>query len=566
MIPGLYPVASQPNAALADSDQDATAPALLSLGEDRIYLVEAMPYDPDLGAVVTLRFADRAFITKPSDDPANTPYPAAVETALEFERSIFAGADIGGRSSRGVGDVVLLNGDGALDGILDHAFDGREVTVRVGAPGAVLTDFSEILRGTAQGISWTPTEIRIQFRDKAALLDVPVQPALYAGTGGLEGGDDVKGRPKVRCYGVADNVTAVLLDAATRLYQVNDGPVSAIRAVYDKGSALTEVAAAPGVGEYTVSLAAGTFTLGGDPVGTVTADVDGDATGGTFVSSAAAIAKRVARVALADGEIDEGSFNVAANTSPAPVGLTITDGRSVAEMLSELALTIGGYWGFSRVGQLELTVFAAPAAAADFTFTDADIIEIERLPTPPPLWRRRIAWGRNWTVQAGDALAEGVSTERRGYLAEPFRTATAAAATVKTRHLLAGDPETVTALFAEEADAQAEADRQLALYRVTRDLYRVVARRPRLNAFGVGLGDTVAIRSDRFGLTAVAAAAEPSGAVTQLGPHGLPSKPWGPFTGKTAGDGASSAAGKHFRVTRLRQTSRENVIEMELFG
>jgi hypothetical protein len=57
-----------------------------------------------------------------------------------------------------------------------------------------------------------------------------VSTNTYAGTGGLEGGTDLKGKPKPRA-GATLNVSAPLVDSANLIYQVHDGRSATCRRV-----------------------------------------------------------------------------------------------------------------------------------------------------------------------------------------------------------------------------------------------------------------------------------------------------------------------------------------------
>ena len=125
-------------------------------------------------------------------------------------------------------------------------------------------------------------------------LEVNKPPNFYLGTGGTEGGDDLKGKPKPLCFGQVFNVPAVPVDTANLIYQVHDGIINSVTAAYDRGVALNKVGGVPAAGEYSDDLANGTFTLGGSPTGTVTADVQGSADP-SYVSVTSDIVKRVVK-------------------------------------------------------------------------------------------------------------------------------------------------------------------------------------------------------------------------------------------------------------------------------
>ena len=131
------------------------------------------------------------------------------------------------------------------------------------------------------------------------------------------------------------------------------------------------------------------------------------------------------------------------------------------------------------------------------TLTEAEILEIVAEATELPLWRQRVSYQRNWTVQDADSLAGAVPDDRRAFLTEGFRLATAKDPTVKDRHLLARDPEPAAGLLDAKSAAETEAERLLALYSVRRDMYRVTVK---LQPYRLELNDQVQLVYPRFGL------------------------------------------------------------------
>jgi hypothetical protein len=157
--------------------------------------------------------------------------------------------------------------------------------------------------------------------------------------------------------------------------------------------------------------------------------------------------------------------------------------------------------------------FAPPAAQATIApassigvpsalYDRTSIINItrERLPnslTPPP-WRQRVGYQRAWTTQTD--LAGSVSTTRKTFLAEQVRLAEASDITIKSDHPFAKDPAPVQSFFANESDAQDEADRRLALYGASNiALYRVQLDQRVLRR---NLGEIVKVTYPRWDLSA----------------------------------------------------------------
>ena len=116
-----------------------------------------------------------------------------------------------------------------------------------------------------------------------------------------------------------------------------------------------------------------------------------------------------------------------------------------------------------------------------------------------PVWKVTLRYRRHWAVQSGSELANCVATARRTELAQEWRTVTAENASVKTKNLLAAEL-TFDTLLVDEADAQAEAARLLALYGVRRD--RLIVPIDTDLAAAADLGRTVTIMVNRWGYNA----------------------------------------------------------------
>ncbi len=470
----------------------------------RRYLVVLEPWDRAAGAVVTLHYSDHGFTTEPGDTPANTHFAARLHRDFVFrlQRDLFGDGRIAGRSQASRGEVVLANPDGALDGLLGHAWDGRRVRVLLGAPDFALADFGVVFTGTAEGIRADDDLIAIIIRDPAARFDRPLQPLRYLGTGGSEGGEDLADKPKPDAFGLVRNVEGVYLGLVEgrETWQVSAGPIADVPACYSNGLALVRAEGKPAAGEYAVDAAAGLLTLGGGSLGTiVTADVKGAVGAAGWLSSAPAIARHiaVARGGLADPEeIDTAAFAALEALCPQVVGLWSEAETTVAEALDSLFGSIGAWWGFDRLGRLSCGRIEPPSATPAAGFDDGAALAIERLEVALPAWRVTLGYGRCWRVLSGAGLAGGVDETRRRFLAAGERRAAAEDASLRIVHPLAGD-ETVASLLDDAADAAAEAARRLALFGAPREAFRA---RLKTQPFLLDLGATVELRSARFGL------------------------------------------------------------------
>lgn len=446
-------------------------------------------------------YSDRGFTTGVGHAPASTYFEPRVLQPLAYSESIIGRDRIAGGVAGAGGFIELDNSDGELDDLLlTHAIDGRRVVVKVGAPDFDYDDFETVFDGLADGWRSTEKRVRIDLRDTLADLDLPIQGNLYAGSGGLEGGDDLKDKPKPLLFGVARGIAPTLVDSTNLIYQVHDGVLQNVGNAYDRGVALTEVTSGLSAGEYQEDLPNGTFQLGGTPAGTVTANArTGPASpGGTFM---AVLDLVLAKAGISTSQVH--AFDRANFPSTADLGIYIAPAqRTRRSVIDELLVTVGGWLAAARSGSvLRVGVFTEPAGVPEFELTAAEIVAIEQELPPagvyPPNWRRRVGYQKNYTLQ--NDIAAGATAAQRAFASQEFRIRTSSDAAVKTKHLYATDPEFIPALFEGTADALAESARLLGLYKGERRLYRV---RTKYSIFEYRLGQLGKLTYPRWDLEA----------------------------------------------------------------
>src|SRR3990167_494953 len=206
---------------------------------DEVVLVEAVVWNPNTGATTTRRYATgQGHVTGPAETPADTTYDARVRQGLDVTRTMFGGRTTRGRSTVGLGAVVLYNGDQALDDFIDLGVDKRTLTIRRGAVGAAYpSGFTTDFVGTMANVEVTQEEVRLLLRDRQAEVNVPLQTTKYTGAGlsTLEGvAGDLKGKPKPVCYGKVLNVPVVFVETAKLIAQVADAATQSLDKVYDR--------------------------------------------------------------------------------------------------------------------------------------------------------------------------------------------------------------------------------------------------------------------------------------------------------------------------------------------
>lgn len=483
-------------------------------GEEAIaaFPIAGDPIADDAGSV-GLFFATQEWATAPTDYPANQPFDGRLREPLSFVRSLL-GSSRFGSLARGRGSLSIDNADGAYDAyVTGYALAGRRVVVRVGRVTDAYADFVTLFDGTARDWRFNIAGIEIELRDAGFKLDVPAQPNSYAGTGGIEGGDDLAGKRRPLALGFVEHAELTLVDPANLIYQVHDGAIATDLAILDQGVALTYgtndqasyaalEAYSVAAGEFELWPAGGFVKLGSLPAGVVTfqsAEGDGLALTGAIVRDLIA-----ATTLLDPQELVASSFAALDAAQAADVGIFIapSDNADAGEIIEDLLAGIGAFGAFDRHGRFFVDRIVEPAGSPVDVFDGTDIVELDRDPLPaglaPPPWRTRVAYKRNYQVLDGE-LAAAVAAADRAYFAEHYLLGIGSDPAVLTAFPLAQDSEPVEAFFAAAADAEAEAARLQVLYGTLRSLWRLTLPR---RALLLELGDLISIKHPRFGLSA----------------------------------------------------------------
>jgi len=490
-----------------------------------IYLVEIDTYDLRTDAIEKRRFGTAGFSTLPSDSPANIYFEERLTQPGNYERYAFANGTTSGESDVSFGFIELANADGGLDYLNEVAVDGRELKI-YGLESRMSSWSSRQLLfiGTMEQVelSWTTVSIRI--KDRLFELRKNIQDNLYLGTttaGGqntAEGtADDIKDRPKPFLFGKALNFAPILANRFDRIYQVNDGPINAGIIVRDVGVPLTFAAnydtiaqlrsATIAGGSFATARALGLFRIGANPQGDITVDSSEGADGSR--SAPRTIQRLLLGFGLTTDDFSVADLETLHALNPAEVGIwTGAETYETLSIVSQLLDSIGATCVPDRLGVLRFFRLDIPTGQAVATFDRSIILDkgngIERLATNDdgrgvPAKKVTIKYAYNYTIQTGVNLAGSTTDAQKAFAKEQWRTAVAEDATVSTKFLLAPELEFETMLV-NLADAQAEANRRLNIYKVRRDRYRIPIKTDYVS--NIDLGSVISLSINRFGLSA----------------------------------------------------------------
>lgn len=446
--------------------------------------------------LTVLRFASAGYITAPTDDPPHTPYPPRILGEIAIGQSGADALGLGGRIALGLAEIELWNADRALDGLIDAGLaDGRAATVRaLPVLSAQASDFGSglgaaapVFMGVVQRVDPAPQQrARLAITDLSERLATPLQPVRFDGSGGLEGGESLAGRPKPVCLGDVFNVTPVYVgnidlgDGSLPTYAVHWRAIAAVSAVRIRGVAQASTGSAPTVGQYKAHLASGVIQLGGQADGAVTVDATGDA---AYGSTTAAVIRALVQAhgpALGAAQIDSDAFGFADTDLPGAVGWYRRDEEiTAASAVDEVLAGCGAILCGGRAGTLRL-VDPLAAGAVQFTLPAATILDLAPAPLPaamrPLPATVAVEWRPNGTPLsdiAGSVTDQAVRARLAGPASLARTTSSDILLRVQQRRELR-----LPGRYAAEADALARAERWRAFleagpraFRITTDRY-----------------------------------------------------------------------------------------------
>lgn len=443
----------------------------------------APPEEP-IEVVETLRFSDAGYRSR-GDDAVRAVYPPLLDGAFEVDRALplAPGASAAGAAW---GTLRLFNPRGRLDGLVaTRGIDGRVVRVLAGRKALCpvrgiridppYADLSLAFAGTAGGWRVTETAVEVPLRDATYHLERPVQPALYAGTGGAEGAAALTGTPKPMVRGGTStdpvrDVSVLLIDPSTLTAQVTDGPMT-VHGVYEAGAGglifqgdttnLWSGSTAPS--HYRTDVSKGLIQFGSQPQGPITVDVAGRFRTGATATTAAAIAKRLLLddAGLDPALLDTAAFDVLDAAYPWVSGWAFgaVAGLDAVDAATVFLQGIGAKLIPTRDGRLTCIALRALSGsetpAARWTTDEVEEVAAVALPAPldPPAVRWRVAHQRCHTVQTTGLSPLLTDATRLQFLGSEWRFSAVAFSAVQMAYRRPSDPDPVPTGLLRRADA-----------------------------------------------------------------------------------------------------------------
>lgn len=309
----------------------------------------------------------------------------------------------------------------------------------------------------------------------------------------MEGDEGLAGTPKPDAWGACENVPLVYVDLPGDTYFVCSTAANAINAVYEgayegitAGTAYTDLrtflAATTTAGQFdTMIYEGGTYVrLSDSPTLPLTADIEGDASGSGYVSTAATIARRIVTsrgtAPLSDpSEIDTSSFTALDSDNSSTIGLYVDGTGTIADAVNEVLASVGAVGFFNRTDRkFHVERFEGVSGSSVLTLDATNVLTMEPLDAALPVWLGSVGYRKSFLVMSDTDIAGSATGERRLFVSREYRTTDFRDSGILTDH-----PRALTAdwptLLTTEAAAQTEAARRGAIFGVAREAWRIKA-------------------------------------------------------------------------------------------
>lgn len=314
-------------------------------------------------------------------------------------------------------------------GILKMTYAGCDAYNWAGAPVEIYAEepgtawpWATRFKGRVASYSRRNDVLTINATIETEAFDKNILTTTYAGTGGAEGGADLKGRLKPLVIGWAQNVEPILIDTVNNVYQFSGyGAIEAVSVLYERaasfGASIGDyatyadlVAAAIPAGRWGTCLASGMVRLGAPAAGVITGDVRGHRVGSTTPRLTGAVISALATIAgVSTANIETSTLTSLDTAVPYPINLVLTEQIEWRDMAAQLALacnwqsgiTLPGKWftlAVSLSGSEVITLNAQGTALPQVATSDeADV--------SPPYYQTIFGANRSWRVHTADEIA-----------------------------------------------------------------------------------------------------------------------------------------------------------------
>jgi hypothetical protein len=294
-------------------------------------------------------------------------------------------------------------------------------TLHSGPDGGADGDMMLRLTGRVTDTTGVGADLNIGLADLNVDYAKPVIKATFAGTGGIEGDAEMKGKPKKRAWGALFNVSADSLLKAQNIHVVSDPahPILAFDQIYDRGNGASSLALVPWAGSIDATLnalIASVAPAGGAAIapsiasfkwwhgnpGKLTCDIRGTI-GGGYGDRPVDVAARVLETA-APVNFDLANINQFRLDRNYQFGWLVSDISSTAASEVQAMLSgISSWFAVGATGVIRFGTYSWGAPVAALTSASTEIVR-----SHAPVTKISLGYRTNQTVMARGDIAEVV--------------------------------------------------------------------------------------------------------------------------------------------------------------
>lgn len=453
-------------------------------------------------AAEVVRLSDVDWLTAPGDTPSNARFEGVLAEGINLVSEInfwpWGGEPV---SQTSAAECTVLDAEGRLDELAQRGVSGLPVQIRMGSEAGMLNDTVPVFRFSMDRVEINDDGSKtLHFKDAHDDLDGIINRGVF-----LPNITGLAWKPQPVVIGAVASVPAMGANSDATAMFVADGPVFA-DVVMDRGDTMEP-------GTYSVSPDGQQLIMKSPPVTPVVADLSSAGPGqqpATLQQAMGDIMGRLGKSAW----VATDCAAIDAATGYAGIGYYAGNAITGRDAMNAILPSYSAACYQDPNGALRFTRVVAPessAGAAAFDLGEDDLAEdLLCVPDDAPNLTRRMAYRPNaQALAASDLVTDVVDVPqwRRDELAGLFRAQVYGAGALHPHYRRADAADPVIALFWRAADAQAEIDRVVAIYREQRFFYRVSVRgdqelapqpgqigRITYSRYGLGAGKLVLVR------------------------------------------------------------------------
>jgi hypothetical protein len=424
--------------------------------------------EPVAGVV---RLSDVDWLTAPGDTPSNARFEGLLAEGINLVSEInfwpWGGEPL---SQTSAAECVVLDAEGLLDDLAQRGVSGLPVQVRMGPEAGMLNDTVPVFRFSVDRIEINDDGTKtLHLKDAHADLDGTINRGVF-----LPNIPALAWKPQPVVIGAVASVPAMGANSDGTAMFVADGQVHA-DVVMDRGDSME-------AGTFSVSPDGQQLLMKSPPVTPVVADLSSVGPGQQPATLQQAMADLMGRLGISAWAAAD-CVEIDSATGYAGIGYYAGNAISGRDAMSAILPSYSAACYQDTNGALRFTRVVAPESyggAPTFDLRGEDLAEdLVCVPDEAPNLTRRMAYRPNaQALAASDLITDVVDVPqwRRDELVGLFRAQVYGAGVLHAHYRRADAADPVVSLFWRAADAQAEIDRVVAIYREQRFFYRVSVR------------------------------------------------------------------------------------------